>query len=251
MIPALLHPVMGLFPWLDPKNLIESFGVWALVVVCAFIFAETGLLVGFVLPGDTLLVITGVLAFPSAQQVIHVDIWWICLAISAAAFLGGELGYLIGHKAGPRIFERKESGFFSRRNVERTNAFFIRFGGFAVIAARFVPIVRTFAPVAAGVGHMPARRYTLYNAVGALLWGSGLTFVGYLLNYIPPLRDFIESYIDLLLLAAVAIAVIPTAFHTIRSWLAARAARAAGMTDAMSEQEAVLDPSVFEKPKRI
>ncbi len=250
MIATLLHPALSLIPWLDPKHLIEGFGVWALVVVCGFVFAETGLLVGFVLPGDTLLVITGVLAFPGAKQVIHMDIWWVCLAISFAAFLGGEVGYLIGRKAGPRIFERKESGFFSRKNVERTNAFFTRFGGMAVIAARFVPIVRTFAPVAAGVGHMPYRRYSLYNAIGAVLWGSGLTLVGFFLNYIPPLRDFITSYIDLLLLAAVLIAIIPTAFHTIRSTLAARKARAAGMTDAMSEQDAVLDPRVFEKPKK-
>jgi membrane-associated protein len=246
MLPVVLHPVMSLIPWLDPTNLIEGFGVWALVVVCAFVFAETGLLVGFVLPGDTLLVITGVLAFPGAKQIIHVDIWWICLAIAAAAFLGGESGYLIGNKAGPRIFERKESGFFSRKNVERTNAFFTRFGGPAVIAARFVPIVRTFAPVAAGVGHMPYRRYSLYNAIGAVVWGGGLTFAGYLLNYIPPLRDFISSYIDVLLLAAVGIAVIPTLFHTIRSTVAARRARAAGITDAMSEEDAVLDPGVFE-----
>lgn len=245
-----VHPIAGLIPWLDPKNLIEGFGVWALVVVCAFVFAETGLLVGFVLPGDTLLVISGVLAFPGAKQVIHIDIWWVCLAISAAAFLGGEVGYLIGRKAGPRVFERKESGFFSRRNVERTNAFFVRFGGFAVIAARFVPIVRTFAPVAAGVGHMPYRRYSLYNAIGALIWGSGLTFAGYLLNYIPPLRDFIVSYIDLLLLCAVAIAIIPTVFHTIRASLAARRARAAGMTEAMSEKDAALDPSVFEGKRK-
>lgn len=97
---------------------------------------------------------------------------------------------------------------------------------------------------------MPYRRYSLYNAIGALIWGSGLTFAGYLLNYIPPLRNFIVSYIDLLLLAAVAIAVIPTVFHTIRSSLAARKARAAGMTDAMSEKDAALDPSVFEKPKK-
>ena len=249
MIPALFHPVTSLIPWLDPQHLIEGFGVWALVVVCAFVFAETGLLVGFVLPGDTLLVITGVLAFPGAKQVIHMDIWWVCLAISFAAFLGGEVGYLIGRKAGPRIFERKESGFFSRKNVERTNAFFTRFGGMAVIAARFVPIVRTFAPVAAGVGHMPYRRYSLYNAIGAVIWGSGLTLVGFFLNYVPPLRDFITSYIDVLLLAAVLIAVIPTAFHTIRSTLAARKARAAGMTDAMSEQDAALDPSVFQKKK--
>ncbi|MFC5501084.1 DedA family protein [Lysinimonas soli] len=243
--PALLHPVSGLIPWLDPKNLIEGFGVWALVVVCAFVFAETGLLVGFVLPGDTLLVISGVLAFPGAKQIIHIDIWWVCLAIAGAAFLGGEVGYLIGHKAGPRIFERKESGFFSRANVERTNAFFTRFGGLAVIAARFVPIVRTFAPVAAGVGHMPYRRYSLYNAVGALIWGAGLTFAGYLLNYIPPVRDFVTSYIDVILLGAVCIAIVPTAYHTIRSTIAARRARAAGVAP-LDESDVVLDPKIFD-----
>ncbi|MEO6115074.1 MAG: VTT domain-containing protein, partial [Pseudolysinimonas sp.] len=203
---------------------------------------------GFLLPGDTLLVITGVLTF---SGVLTINIWLVCLAISFAAFLGGEVGYLIGHKAGPRIFERKETGLFSVENVKRTNAFFARFGGIAVIIARFVPVVRTFAPVAAGVGHMSYRKYSLYNAIGALIWGSGLTFAGFLLNYIPPLRDFIVSYIDVLLLCAVGIAVIPTVFHTIRSALAARRARAAGMTDAMSEKDAMLDPSVFEgKPKK-
>ena len=96
---------------------------------------------------------------------------------------------------------------------------------------------------------MQYRRYSLYNAVGAVLWGTGLTLVGFFLNYIPPLRDFITSYIDVLLLAAALIAIVPTVFHTIRSALAARRARAAGMTDAMSEEDATLDPSVFQNPK--
>ena len=119
---------------------------------------------------------------------MKIDILWVCLAIGFAAFLGGEAGYFIGHKAGPRVFERKESGFFSVENVRRTNHFFQRFGGLAVIVARFVPIVRTFAPVAAGVGHMSYRKYSLYNFIGAMLWGAGLTFGGYLLGYIPPVR---------------------------------------------------------------
>ena len=125
----------------------------------------------------------------------------MCLAIAAAAFLGGEVGYLIGHKLGPRVFEKKESGLFSVKNVERTNAFFERFGGLAVIVARFVPIVRTFAPVAAGVGHMNYKKYSLYNAIGALIWGAGLTFAGFLLGYIPPVADFVTKYIDVILLA--------------------------------------------------
>ncbi len=148
----------ALIPWLDPENLITGFGAFALLGICFIVFAETGLLVGFLLPGDTLLIITGLLTF---QGVIDIPILWVCLSISVAAFLGGEVGYLIGHKAGPRIFERKETGLFSIENVKRTNHFFERFGGFAVIVARFVPIVRTFAPVAAGVGHMNYGKYTL------------------------------------------------------------------------------------------
>jgi membrane-associated protein len=234
----------ALIPWLDPENLIAGFGAFALLGVCLIVFAETGLLVGFLFPGDTLLIITGLLTF---QGVIDIWILWVCLAISLAAFLGGEVGYLIGHKAGPRVFERKESGFFSIENVKRTNGFFERFGGLAVIVARFVPIVRTFAPVAAGVGHMNYRRYSLYNAIGALLWGSGLTFAGYLLGYIPPLSDFVTKYIDLILLGAVALAVIPTIYHYIQSSMKARKKRNAQLMDDDTVQELVLHPEDFDK----
>jgi membrane-associated protein len=214
----------ALIPWLDPETLINGFGAFALLGVCFIVFAETGLLIGFLLPGDTLLVITGLLTFTG---VVPINIWWVSLAIGFAAFLGGEVGYLIGHKAGPRIFERKETGLFSVDNVKRTNAFFERFGGLAVIVARFVPVVRTFAPVAAGVGHMSYRKYSLYNLVGALVWGAGLTFAGYLLGYIPPVADFVTSYIDIILLGAVALTVIPTAIHYVQSSRKAKRAREA------------------------
>lgn len=206
----------ALIPWLDPETLIAGAGAWALVLVCAIVFAETGLLIGFLLPGDTLLVITGLLAFGSAP-LIDIDIWWVCLAIGFSAFLGGEVGYLIGHKLGPRVFEKKESGLFSIKNVERTNAFFERFGALAVILARFVPIVRTFAPVAAGIGHMNYRKYSLYNLIGALIWGAGLTLFGYLLGYIPPVATFVQNYIDIILIAAVVLTLIPTVWHYIQS----------------------------------
>src|SRR5690606_18591837 len=159
---------------------------------------ETGLLVGFLLPGDTLLVISGLLTHTS--DIFCVNIWGVSLLIALAAFVGGEVGYLIGHKGGPAVFERKESGLFSVKNVERITALFVRFGGMTVILARFVPIVRTFAPVAAGVGHMPWKRYSLFNLIGALLWGFGLTMVGYLIAYIPWIRDLVVDYIDLILL---------------------------------------------------
>jgi membrane-associated protein len=239
----------GLIPWLDPGEIIRAAGPWALLVVCLIVFAETALLVGFILPGDTLLVITGLLTFTgtmtASQNGILIPIWLVCLSIAVAAFVGGEVGYLIGHKAGPRIFERRESGLFSKENVIRTNKFFDRFGGLAVIVARFVPVVRTFTPIAAGVGHMNYKKYSLYNAIGALIWGAGLTFAGFLLGFIPPLADFVTEYIDVILLIAVACAVVPTAFHYIQSVLKARKARRLGLDAPLSDSEVIAD--VFEE----
>ncbi|MFT4307198.1 MAG: VTT domain-containing protein [Microbacterium sp.] len=205
---------LGLLPWLDPATIIDAAGHWALLIVCLIIFAETGLLIGFVLPGDTLLIIAGLLTH--TNDVFGLNIWAVALLIALAAFVGGEVGYYIGHKAGPAIFERKESGLFSTKNVARTNAFFERFGGITVILARFVPIVRTFAPVAAGVGHMPWRKYTLYNLVGAMLWGFGLTLLGYAIAYIPWVADFVTSYIDVILLAVVVVTFGGTVWHYLR-----------------------------------
>ncbi|WP_433677069.1 DedA family protein [Microbacterium gorillae] len=202
---------LGLIPWLDPQVIIEAAGPWALLVVCAIVFAETGLLIGFLLPGDTLLIISGLLTH--TVNVFGLNIWWVSLLIGLAAFVGGEVGYYIGHKGGPAIFEKKDSGLFSKQNVARTNAFFERFGPITVILARFVPIVRTFAPVAAGVGHMPWKRYSLYNLIGAILWGFGLTFVGYLIAYIPWVADFVTEYIDVILIAAVAGSALVTLVH--------------------------------------
>ncbi|MFT4214868.1 MAG: DedA family protein [Microbacterium sp.] len=204
---------LALIPWLDPELIINSAGAWALLVVCFIVFAETGLLVGFLLPGDTLLVISGLLTHTS--NIFGVNIWVVALLIALAAFAGGEVGYLIGHKGGPAVFERKESGLFSRKNVERTNAFFERYGPLTVILARFVPVVRTFAPVAAGVGHMPWRRYSLYNCIGAFLWGFGLTTLGYAIAYIPWIAHLVTEYIDRILLAAVSGTALITVWHYI------------------------------------
>lgn len=202
---------MALIPWLDPAHIIDVAGPWALLVVCFIVFAETGLLVGFLLPGDTLLIIAGLLTHTS--NVFGLNIWIVSLLIALSAFIGGEVGYLIGHKGGPAVFERKESGLFSRKNVERTNAFFERFGGITVILARFVPIVRTFAPVAAGVGHMPWKKYSLYNFIGAVIWGFGLTMIGYLIAYIPWVRNLVVEYIDVILLVAVGGTALVTLWH--------------------------------------
>ncbi|WP_375399989.1 DedA family protein [uncultured Amnibacterium sp.] len=211
----------AIFAFLDPDHL-AMFGPWAIAIVCAVVFAETGLLIGFVFPGDTLLIVTGLL---TQSDKLHLPIWVAAPAIAIAAFLGGELGYYIGRRVGPRIFERRDSGIFSKAQVDRTNAFFDRYGAGAVILARFVPVVRTFAPIAAGVGHMDYRKYSLYNVIGAVAWGFGITFLGYVIGFIPPVRHFVIEYIDLILLAAVAVTVIPTIIHLLRNhWSAKRSA---------------------------
>ncbi|WP_457100301.1 DedA family protein [Microbacterium sp. P5_E9] len=244
---------LALIPWLDPAAIIGWAGPWALLVVCFIVFAETGLLIGFLLPGDTLLVISGLLSHPTEQfpnGVFGVSVWIVALSIAFAAFLGGEVGYLIGYKGGPAVFERKESGLFSVKNVERTNAFFTRYGGLTVIVARFVPIVRTFTPVAAGVGKMPRGRYTLYNFVGAMLWGFGLTMFGYLLGFIPVVGDLVAQYIDLILLAAVFGTLLVTLWHYFRERAKARKEAASGadvVTDETEARQLVLDPEVFKR----
>jgi membrane-associated protein len=247
----------ALIPWLDPETIIQSAGPWALLVVCFIVFAETGLLVGFLLPGDTLLVISGLLSnaeLVPPSGVFGVSVWIVAFLIGLSAFIGGEVGYEIGHRGGPAVFERKESGLFSRKNVERTNAFFERFGGLTIILARFVPIVRTFAPVAAGVGHMKRSRYTLYNLAGALLWGFGLTMFGYAVSFIPPVADLVRNYIDLILLIAVGGTALITLWHYFSERNKARKAEAAGediITDHEEAEELVLDPDVFDRPPHV
>lgn len=237
----------ALIPWLDPELIINSAGPWALLVVCFIVFAETGLLVGFLLPGDTLLVISGLLTHTS--DIFGVNIWIVSLLIALAAFLGGEVGYYIGHKGGPAIFEKRESGLFSRKNVERTNSFFERYGGLTVILARFVPVVRTFAPVAAGVGHMPWRRYSLYNLIGALLWGFGLTMLGYLIAFIPWIANLVTEYIDVILLVAVGGTALVTLWHYFSERRKVRKELAEGVapvTDAVDAEALTLTPESFE-----
>ena len=213
----------AVFSFLDPANLLGSFGI---IGVCAIIFAETGLLIGFIFPGDTLLLITGILAEEGG-----ISIWIAAPAIGLAAFLGGECGYFIGRKAGPRIFERRDSGLFSRAQVTRTYNFFDRYGALAVILARFVPVVRTLSPIAAGVGRMDQRRYSLYNAIGALAWGFGVTFLGYLIGFIPPVKDFVEQYIEFILLGAVVVTLVPTVVHLLQNHRRAKRENAAAERD--------------------
>lgn len=230
-----MYPNSALIPWLDPATLIEWFGPFAVLGVCAIVFVETGLLIGFLLPGDTLLILTGVLANPAtiaaakASGGLYIDwpIWLVCLLISVSAFLGDQLGYWIGRRSGPRVFGKPDGIFFSHKNVERTTAFFDRFGGRAVVIARIIPVLRTFAPVAAGVGRMHYRRFALYNAVGAIAWGAGVTLVGWAAGFVPFIRDLVVNYIEYVLLGIVALVAIPIVIEAVRGIIAQRRRKAA------------------------
>lgn len=211
----------GLF---DVEGIIQGAGTWGLLVVCAIVFVETGLLIGFLLPGDTLLLVTGVLTF---QGTIPQPVWLVCLAVFLAAVLGDQLGYLIGVKGGPAVFERKSSGFFSRKSVDRTNAFFTRYGGLAVTIARFVPVARTIAPVAAGVGRMPYRKFLFYNVIGALAWGVGLIMVGWGVAHIPGVADLVTHYIEYVFIGLVVIIVGGMVVHFLKERRERRAEEAA------------------------
>ena len=192
--------------WLDAANLIttivEWFGPWAIVGVMLVIFAETGLLVGFFLPGDSLLFTLGMFVGTGA---VGVHIWVAAPLVWLAAIVGNQTGYLIGHKAGPAIFNRPDSRLFKQEYVDRTSDFFERHGGKAVTLAQFVPIVRTFTPVIAGVGKMNYRHFITFNVLGATFWAFGITWLGYLLGSF----EWIRKNIDAMILVIVFISVAP------------------------------------------
>jgi len=192
--------------WLSAQGLIDAFGAYAFWGVVAVIFAETGLLIGFFLPGDSLLFLTGLLI---GSGVIAQPIWFACLVLIVAAFVGNLVGYWIGRKAGPSVFNRPNSRFFKQVYVDKTHAFFERYGGRAIILARFVPIVRTFITVMAGVGKMDFGSYALYSGIGAVLWGGLVTLSGYWLGNIP----FVAENIEIILLAFVFVSVLPIVFE--------------------------------------
>jgi membrane-associated protein len=196
--------------WLDPQTLITSLGAFAIVVVLIMVFAETGLLIGFFLPGDSLLFITGLMV---SSSVIDLPIWLVCAMISTTAFLGDQTGYFIGRRFGPAVFNKQDSKFFSQKNVSRTNSFFERYGSKAIILAHFVPVMRTFIPVAAGVGQMNYRKFVQFNIIGVLGWGTGVTLLGYFLGRIPLVAEHVEYFT----LGFIVISTIPIALEVLKA----------------------------------
>ncbi|MCB0863264.1 MAG: VTT domain-containing protein [Solirubrobacterales bacterium] len=184
--------------WLDPDSLIRTFGMLG---VLAIVFMESGLMVGFFLPGDSLLFTAGLL---SANDVLP-DIWVLLVTIPIAAIAGDQTGYWIGRRFGPPLFNRPDSRFFKREYVDQTAAFFEKHGPRAIILARFVPIVRAFVPVMAGTSQMHYRTFLTYDIIGGILWGAGVTTLGYFLGQI----EFVKNNIEFILILVVALSVIP------------------------------------------
>lgn len=215
---AIAPPPLALGPkWLEPEFWIETFGMLG---VLAVVFVESGLLVGFLLPGDSLLFTAGLL---SANDVLP-DLWVLLVTIPLAAIAGDQVGYAIGRKSGPAVFSRPESRFFRQEYVVKAEEFFAAHGPRTIILARFVPIVRTLAPVMAGVARMPYRTFVIYNVIGGVAWGVGLTTLGYFLGQI----EFVHDNIEPIILGIVALSLIPVV-HELRR--ARRSAKGSGEAD--------------------
>ncbi|MFB4423569.1 DedA family protein [Streptomyces sp. QL37] len=193
--------------WLDPDYLLNTFGLPGLLLI---VFAESGLLIGFFLPGDSLLFTTGLLVTTGD---LKYPLWLVCLLIALAAIIGDQVGYLFGRKVGPALFKRPDSRLFKQENVEKAHEFFEKYGPKSLVLARFVPVVRTFTPIIAGVSRMDYRSFITFNIIGGVLWGVGVTLLGAVLGKI----DFVHENIEMILILIVLISVVPIAIEFLRA----------------------------------
>ncbi len=223
---------------LDPETLIETFGTLGLFLI---VFAESGLLVGFFLPGDSLLITAGLLA---SQGVLNFPL--ILVGCFIAAVAGDQVGYAFGARVGPALFRRPNSRFFKRKHLDRAHRYFEEQGPKTVVLARFVPIVRTFTPVLAGVGQMRYRQFVTYNVVGGLLWAVGVTTAGYVLGEaIPDIDKYIVPIVAVILVASV----LPIGREVLRMRKEGRVADEAG--NPVEAAEAVLAPDDQSEPTMV
>lgn len=213
---------------LNPRDILDSFGPWATVGLILIIFAETGLLIGFFLPGDSLLFTGGILA---SQGNLNIAV--IAIGCFLAAVIGDQVGYTIGHRAGPPLFRRPDSRIFKQRYVDRTKEFFDKHGPKTILLARFVPVVRTFAPVLAGVGEMDRRTFTTYNIVGGFVWAVGVTVAGYILG--SAIGSDIDKYLLPIIAVIVVLSILPPLIEMRRERRRTRATAAVSAADAEAQ----------------
>lgn len=180
---------------ISPQHIIETLGLLGVVAV---VFAESGLFFGFFLPGDSLLFVAGLFASQG-----YFNIWGLATLCALAAIAGDTVGYLFGKKVGPALFSREDSFFFHKKHAERARAFYEKYGRKTIIFARFVPIVRTFAPIVAGIGSMDYRTFIAYNVIGGIVWSFGFTFAGYYLSKtFPSIQQNIHYVIVIIIVAS-------------------------------------------------
>ncbi|MFJ8653571.1 DedA family protein [Streptomyces rochei] len=191
--------------WLSPDYLIETFALPGILLI---VFAESGLFA--FLPGDSLLFTAGL--FVAQGEYISQPLWLVCTLIVLAAVIGDQVGYMIGKFLGPKLFNRPNSKLFKQENLDKAHEFMEKYGPKAIVLARFVPIVRTFAPIVAGAGRMQYRTFLTYNVIGGVAWGTGVTLAGYWLGQI----EFIRTNVEPILVLIVVVSVVPIAVEYLR-----------------------------------
>jgi membrane-associated protein len=205
--------------FLDPQTIIRTGGY---VLITAIIFAECGLLIGFFLPGDSLLFTAGLFA---SQALFGLDIWVLSILCGIAAIVGPLVGYWYGHWWGPRLFNRDDSLLFRKQHLLRAHEFYERNGGKALILARFMPIVRTFAPVVAGMAAMDYKAFVVYTVIGGFVWGVGVTWAGFFLGSIyPDAGKYLEYIVALIVIVSIA----PPVIHLLRERSKSKASLVSG-----------------------
>lgn len=214
----LVHKLVDFILHIDRHlaEIIASYGLWTYGLLFAIIFAETGLVILPLLPGDSLLFAAGAFcAKPETGLNIHL----LAALLSVAAILGDTVNYWIGSLIGPRVFTREDSFFLRKKHLARAHAFFEKYGGRAIVLARFVPIVRTFVPFVAGVGSMTYPRFISYNIIGGLIWIGLFTYAGYFFGS----RAFVQQNFKLVIVAIIIVSVLPMVFEACRAWRESRA----------------------------
>ncbi|MBE2271722.1 MAG: VTT domain-containing protein [Anaerolinea sp.] len=190
---------------IDLPELIKAIGY---IGVFAIVFAESGLLIGFFLPGDSLLFTAGFLA---SQEILSLPV--LAIGCGLFAILGDSVGYMFGRRVGRRLFEREDSTLFKKKHLQSAEDFYEKHGGKTIIIARFMPVVRTFAPIVAGIGTMEYRKFLTYNIIGGLLWGVGVTLAGYLLGSVIP---DVDKYLLPIIILIVVVSVAPSVWHVLK-----------------------------------
>jgi membrane-associated protein len=230
----LLSSVLALS--LDPKQILDDLSPYGEIGLILIIFAETGLLIGFFLPGDSLLFTAGILANQGKLNLAA-----ILVGCFAAAVIGDQVGFTFGTKVGPRLLRKPDSRWFKREYIDRTEDFFDQHGAKTIVLARFVPIVRTFAPVVAGIGKMTRRTFVSYNVFGAFVWVFGVTLAGYFL------ADAIGDSIDKYLYPMIAVIILLSLVPPFLEWRKAKRQPAPHFTEAQAEAEAAALHEVVEE----